>query len=344
MVILDGSYGEGGGQILRTATALSVLLGIPCKIENIRKKRPNPGLRPQHVAGIKALLKLTQGEAEGVREGSESLVLFPGKLRGGSFEIDVGTAGSIGLVLQSIMIVATGVPSRLRLKIRGGTDVKWAPSILYLKEVLLNLLKRMGYQGEIELLRRGYYPRGGGEVLFEARVSELKGINLEKRGEILTIRGVSHASKDLEPKRVAERQREAALSLLRSQGLEAHIKIRYEDTPSTGSGIDLFAICSNSVLGANALGEKGKRAEEVGKEAASGLLEELQGGSALDQHASDQILPYLALAKGPSVVSVSRLTGHLETNLWVIRNFIKREIRLEKTPHGYVVIVEDKTP
>jgi len=240
MVVIDGSYGEGGGQILRTATALSVLLGIPCEIENIRKNRPNPGLRPQHVAGIKALLKLTQGEAEGVGEGSESLVLFPGKLRGGSFEIDVGTAGSIGLVLQSIMIVSIGVPSRLRLKIRGGTDVKWAPSILYLKEVLLPLLRKMGYQGEIELLKRGYYPRGGGEVLFEVHPSELNGIDLQKRGEILTIKGLSHASRDLRSKRVAERQREALLSVLRTKGMEAHIKIKYEDTPSTGSGIDLF--------------------------------------------------------------------------------------------------------
>jgi len=344
MIVIDGSYGEGGGQILRTATALSVLLGIPCKIENIRKNRPNPGLRPQHVAGIKALLKLTQGEAEGVREGSESLVLFPGKLRGGSFEIDVGTAGSIGLVLQSIMIVSIGVPSRLRLKIRGGTDVKWAPSILYLKEVILPLLRKMGYQGEIELLRRGYYPRGGGEVIFEAHPSELNGIDLQKRGEILAIKGLSHASKDLQPKRVAERQREAALSVLNKKGIEVHIKIKYEDTPSTGSGIDLFAICSNSVLGSNALGEKGKRAEEVGKEAASKLLEELEGEAALDQHAADQILPYLALAKGSSIVSVLKKTGHLETNLWVVRNFLKRKITLEESSSGYLIIVEDKAP
>ncbi|RLA77666.1 MAG: RNA 3'-phosphate cyclase [Deltaproteobacteria bacterium] len=329
LIVLDGSYGEGGGQIVRTAVGLSAYLGVPCRVERIRRGRPNPGLRAQHVAGIKALLKICRGEAEGLRVGSESLTFRPGPLRGGTFEVDVGTAGAIGLVLQTLLLPASRVPARLRLLIRGGTDVAWAPTIGYVERVLLPLLRRMGYRGRVELKRRGYYPKGGGEVLFEAEGGRLRGLEVERPGEVLRVEGISHAAKALAARRVAERQREAVLATLRKEGINAEIRVRYEDTPSPGSGVDLWAICKGSVMGANALGERGKRAEEVGREAAESLLRQLSSGAALDEWMADQIVPFLAVAEGPSAVSLPHPTGHLETNLWVVRHFpVPRELSL----------------
>lgn len=321
MVEVDGSFGEGGGQILRTAVGLSAFLGIPCRVYNIRKGRPNPGLRPQHVAGVKAILKICRGEAEGLWVGSEDLTFRPGKLRGGQFKVDVGTAGAIGLVLQALLVPCLGVPSKVSITVTGGTDVKGAPTVGYLQQVLLPILREMGYRADLSLVRRGYYPKGGGEVVFRAEGGTLRGIKLTHRGEILGIYGVSHASSDLKGRRVAERQREAALKVLREQGYEGEIRVRYEDALSTGSGIDLWAIGQGTILGANALGERGKRAEEVGREAAEALLEELSTGACLDRHLADQLVPFLALASGESEVSISQVTEHLRTNLWVIRHF-----------------------
>lgn len=321
MVVIDGSYGEGGGQIVRTAVGLSAYFGEPCQVINIRKGRPNPGLRAQHVAGVKAVLKMCHGRAEGLREGSDCLVFFPGAIRGGNYEVEIGTAGAVGLVLQTVMLPSVKLSSRLLLRIKGGTDVKWAPSVFYIKEVLLPTLKKIGYKGDLEVKKRGYYPQGGGEVLFWAEGSQIAGIEVSKRGELLKVIGVSHAAKPLEKRRVAERQREAALKVLQEEGIQAEIYVKYFDTPSLGSGIDLLALCQESLLGSNAIGEKGKRAEEVGREAAEKLLRVLSTEAAFDPHMGDQILPFLAIAKGPSLVTVSQATDHIRTNLWVIGHF-----------------------
>jgi len=284
---------------VRTAVGLAAYLGVACRVERIRRGRPNPGLRPQHVAGVKALLKVCRGEAEGLRVGSETLTFRPGPLRGGTIEIDVGTAGSIGLVLQTLMLPAAKVPSTLRLLIRGGTDVAWAPPVGYLQRVTLPVLAQMGYRGELQLRKRGYYPKGGGEVLFKAEGRTLRGLQLLEAGELQRVEGISHASQGLAERRVAERQREAAMARLRS-------------------GLELWAVFERTVLGANALGERGKRAEEVGSEAAEGLLRQISSGAALDEWMADQILPFLAVADGDSLVSFSRPTGHFTTNLWLM--------------------------
>jgi len=280
---------------VRTAVGLAAYLGVACRVERIRRGRPNPGLRPQHVAGVKALLKVCRGEAEGLRVGSETLTFRPGPLRGGTIEIDVGTAGSIGLVLQTLMLPAAKVPSTLRLLIRGGTDVAWAPPVGYLQRVTLPVLAQMGYRGELQLR-----------------------LQLLEAGELQRVEGISHASQGLAERRVAERQREAAMARLRREGIEAHIRIEYVSTASAGSGLELWAVFERTVLGANALGERGKRAEEVGSEAAEGLLRQISSGAALDEWMADQILPFLAVADGDSLVSFSRPTGHFTTNLWLM--------------------------
>jgi RNA 3'-phosphate cyclase len=333
MIEIDGSYGEGGGQILRTAVALAAYLGTSCRIRNIRKGRPTPGVRPQHAAGVQALAALCHAEVAGLHVGSVEVTFKPERIAGGTLSIDVGTAGAIGLILQSIMLPATKTLSPLLLFIRGGTDVPWAPTIGYVQEVTLPILGHMGYEAKVALSKRGYFPRGGGEVRAELNRADLSPRQLLERGTIRMIRGRSHASSTLRERQVAERQREGAMASLKKSGVPCEIAVEYRPTASPGSGIDLWALTENTVLGANSLGARGKRAEEVGEEAATALLRQLNAGAALDEWMGDQILPFLAAAGGESAISIARITDHLRTNLWVINHFlpIETQIREERT-------------
>jgi RNA 3'-terminal phosphate cyclase (GTP) len=333
MIEIDGSYGEGGGQILRTAVAFAAYLETPCRIRNIRKGRPKPGLRPQHAAGVKALAALCNAEVAGLHVGSGEVTIKPGRIAGGSLHVDVGTAGAIGLILQTIMLPATKALSPLLLFIRGGTDVPWAPTIGYVQEVTLPVLGHMGYEANVALTKRGYFPRGGGEVSFELKRADLSPLRLLEQGTVRMIQGRSHASNALRERQVAERQREGAMAVLKKSGSPAEIEVEYRPTASPGSGIDLWALAGHTCLGANALGARGKKAEEVGQEAATALLRQLNSGAALDEWMGDQILPFLAAAGGESTISIARITDHLRTNLWVINHFlpIETQIKEEKT-------------
>jgi RNA 3'-phosphate cyclase len=332
MVEIDGSYGEGGGQILRTSVALAAYQGIPCRITNIRKGRAQPGLRPQHLQGVKALATLCNAEVQGLSVGSEAVTMKPKRMAGGTLRIDVGTAGAIGLVLQSLMLPAVNAPSPLLLSIIGGTDVLWAPTIGYIAEVALPLLGKVGYQGAVTMTRRGYFPRGGGEVAVELKGGNLTPLDLVEPGQIQLIQGRSHASETLRQRRVAERQREGALAILEKAGVPTEIDVEYVPTAAPGSGIDLCALAQNSRLGANALGTPGKKAETVGTDAAAALLRQISSGAALDKWMGDQIIPFLAVAGGISMVSIAGITEHLKTNLWVINHFLllKAQIKEEK--------------
>jgi RNA 3'-terminal phosphate cyclase (GTP) len=334
VIEVDGSYGEGGGQILRTAVALAAYLGTPCRIRHIRKGRPKPGLRPQHLAGVQAVAALCHAEVAGIHVGSEEVTFKPGRIAGGILRIDVGTAGAIGLILQSVMLPACTASAPCRLRITGGTDVPWAPTVGYVTHVTLPAVARMGYKGEVTTIKRGYYPRGGGEVSVEFTGGALTPLELLEPGTIHLIRGRAHASDALRQRGVAERQREGAMAILKKAGLPVEIEVEYGPTASPGSGIDLWALAEHTCLGANALGARGKRAEEVGEEGAVALLRQVESGAAaLDEWMGDQILPFLAAAGGESRISVTRITEHLRTNLWVINHFLPLEtdIREEKT-------------
>jgi RNA 3'-phosphate cyclase len=330
MIEIDGSYGEGGGQILRTAVALSAFLSAPCKITGIRHGRPKPGLRPQHVAGVQAVAGLCRAEVRGLQLNSQEITFKPREVTGGDLRIDVGTAGAICLVLQSAMLPAVKAPTPLQLTITGGTDVPWAPTVGYLREVAFPLLERMDYRAEMAVIKRGYYPRGGGEVSVELKRGDLSPLQLLDLGEILMIRGQSHASEALRDRRVAERQREAAMKVLNKSGFSAEIEVVYGPTESPGSGIDLWVLARHTVLGANTLGARGKQAEEVGAEAAAALLGQMESGAAIDEWMGDQILPFLAVAGGESAISVPFITDHLSTNLWVIDQFLPLETHIRE--------------
>ncbi|MFH1774860.1 MAG: RNA 3'-terminal phosphate cyclase [Methanobacteriota archaeon] len=336
MIEIDGSYGEGGGQILRTSIALGALLREPIKIFNIRLKRPKPGLAQQHLTGIKAMQKITDAEVSGAEVGSTEVKFSPGAIKSGSYAIDVGTAGSISLVLQTLLLPGAFTDKVIELKIRGGTDVAWSPSMDYLKNVFCRIVGKMGCNAGIELLKRGYYPKGNGEVV--AKVFPVKNFNalqLADKGNLIRIKGTAHSSNL--PCHIVEREIKAAKNIL---GSECEIAGECSKYFSTGTGITLWAEYEGSVLGASAIGEIGKPAEKVGAEAAKKLLEEMQSGAAVDSHMGDQIIPYLAIANGNSEIVVSRLTNHLKTNIYIVEKILGSRFEILEREGRYYIRVK----
>jgi RNA 3'-phosphate cyclase len=321
MLEIDGSFGEGGGQILRSSLALAAVLGKEIRIFNIRAGRSEPGLKSQHLTGAKAVAALCNASYQGLEIGSSEFLFRPGSIEKGDFRFDVGTAGSITLVLQALMPLLPFASGKITLEVRGGTDVKWSPPIDYLSLVTLPLLEKMGVKVSLEIVKRGHYPKGGGIVrIGSVPSSYLKPIVGLKDGKVNSIVGVSHSVKL--PAHVAERQATGATHLIEEKGLHSpEIEIQSMENSShlsPGSGIVLAARLENSsIVGGDCLGERGRPAEEVGRSAAMTLLGEIETGSLLDRHMGDMIIPYIALAEGVSDLSVSRITQHTLTNIKV---------------------------
>jgi RNA 3'-phosphate cyclase len=269
---------------------------------------------------------LCDAETSPLKVGSAEVTFEPGKLRAAELDLDTGTAGSIGLVLQSLLLAGIGLSGPWSSVLRGGTDVPNAPSCDYLKNVKLALLARMGYRVGLRIIKRGYYPKGGGIVQVQLDPPQdglLEGPNLPMATETIGTHGLSHASSGLSRRRVAERQRRHATKALTDLlHIPAKIDVEYGPTRSAGSGLLVWAKTKDSVTGASALGAPQKPAEEVADEAVEMLLRTYHTHAAVDPWLGDQILPYMALSQGPSVISVPYLTRHMKTNMWVIQRFL----------------------
>ncbi len=325
-MIIDGAYGEGGGQILRTAVAMSAITQKPIKIINIRKNRKPSGLRPQHLTGILAAAELCNAKLKGAKIGSIGLEFTSSKIKGGKYRFDVGTAGSVTLVLQTLVPIACYADKPTELEIIGGTDVKMAPTVDYFDKVLCRTLRGMGIKIEFKVIKHGFYPKGGGKISAKIQLSkELKSLILKEQGKIRRLDIRSFASKQLKKADVAERQIQGFESLFKRK-IDCRFA-QYVESLSAGTSITAHVHC-NSVIGASALGERGKPAEEVGKECAEELLKEIESGATVDHRLADQLIPYLALAKGGEF-RTSRISEHLKTNIWIVEKFlpIKFEIK-----------------
>lgn len=327
MIDVDGSHGEGGGQILRTSVSLSAVTGQPVRILNIRSKRKNPGLAPSHMTAIEAVAKMSDADVDGLYPGSKELVFKPRGILGGGFEFDVGTAGSISLVLQTCLTPAVLSKSRVSIAVKGGTDVNWSPPIDFMRLVHLPILSMFGPSFELEIRARGFYPEGGGEVSMDVSpTGSLSGVELTSPGKTIDIEGVSYVQNL--PKDIAVRIKHAATkNLLECRSVKIDSDAR--KGVSTGAGIVLAARCENAILGASALGAKGIRSEVLGENCAFDLMETLGSGATIDEHMLDQVLPYMALASGRSTVIAEELTQHAETNMWVIEKFLGKRFEVE---------------
>jgi RNA 3'-terminal phosphate cyclase (ATP) len=323
---LDGSYGEGGGQILRTGVAFCAVTGIPVEIENIRKGRPKPGLSAQHVKAVEGLARICGAKVIGCHLKSTRLCFTPGKINSGDYEIDIGTAGSISLFLQCLMPALMHAPGTVRIKITGGTDVQWSPSIDYMRFVTLEALRKMGYECDIRLITRGYYPRGGGCVEAIINPSSLNHTDFEGR-KCSQVEGISHSSGL--PAHVAQRQAASAGNILHEHGYESRILTEVNDHPSIGSGITLWC----GAAGGIALGKPGLKAEKVGEIAANAIIDELKSRAGVDEFLADQLIPYMALAGGGSFTT-RKITLHTKTNIWVTEQFLPLKFKIEDLGTG----------
>jgi RNA 3'-terminal phosphate cyclase (ATP) len=317
MIEIDGSYGEGGGQILRTAVSLSAIIGEDIHVTNIRRNRPKEGLKPQHLTSIKTAAMLCDADIKGFFPGSTDIYFSPSEIKGVNDTISIGTAGSIPLLVQTIMPMAIFAKDKTKLRISGGTDVSWSPSIDYLKEVTLKALRIMGYQADITLIERGYYPKGGGIAEIEITPSRLRGFyhTAENKSENNIIHGVSHCSRL--PEHVAKRQAESAMKILGEIGKEAEIDITSDKFRSTGSGITLWSGLAGSV----SIGKRGLPAEKVGESAAKEMLDELLSGAKVDVHLADQLIPYMGLA-GEGSFTVRDVSNHCLTNMHITEKML----------------------
>jgi RNA 3'-terminal phosphate cyclase (ATP) len=336
MIEIDGSLGEGGGQIVRTAVALSAVTGKPVHITRIRQGRPKPGLAAQHARALRTLAEICDARTSGATPGSPEIIFTPGKIRGGSHRIEIGTAGSVTLLMQCLLPALLFADGPSSLQIQGGTDVQWSPAIDYFKNVFLPALSSFGAKVSLGVLQRGYYPKGQGEVLLQVEPSKLKSSHLKSldcyaptvQNMLINpstqsmVQGVSHCSNL--PEHVAVRQAESAEQTLAQAGFSANIYREALRLPSLGSGITLWCGCK----GASCLGERGVPAEKVGRRAAEELIMELASPAAVDAHLADQLIPYLALAGG--CCTVREVSLHAKTNIWTAAHFLDRRIEIKE--------------
>lgn len=346
MITINGNYLEGGGQIVRTALALSAITGKSFEVYDIRKGRKDPGLKAQHLYCIKSMEQLCDAKTEGAELASAYLKFEPGKIKAKDIEIDIGTAGSITLLLQSLLLPCLFAGKRMKLTVKGGTDVWHSMPFDYFRNVLIQYADNFCGKINVNLLRRGHYPKGGGIVEIDIKPkyklsdfknfedfynflkNENKKFDLTDRGELSKIKGISNATKTLEKANVAERQSSAAKSMLKKYECPVDILSEYCDSYSDGSTIVLWAVFKNAVLGADCLGERGKKAEIVGEEAAKKLAEEINSGAAVDEHLADNLIPFLGLFGGK--IKTSKISNHTLTNIYVVEKFLDIKFNVDE--------------
>jgi RNA 3'-terminal phosphate cyclase (GTP) len=330
------------------------LTGKAFEVSDIRKGRRDSGLKNQHLFCVRALKELCNADVEGSELGSEYIKFVPGKIKAKNLKIDVETAGSITLLLQSLLVPCFFADKKIKLEIIGGTDTKWSMPVDYFKEILVPQLVRFCEKIDVKVDKRGYFPKGQGNVSidikpkyklgefdnFDEFLSGIGGneINLTEQYELIQVKGISHASSDLEKANVADRQARAAKLVLNKLGCHVDVRTEYHDTMSVGSGVVLWAIFSkdrdeidvfNPIrIGADSLGEKGKKSEVVGTEAALRLIEEIGFKAPVDQYLADNLIPWLGLFGGK--MKVSKVTNHTLSNIYVVEKFLGKVFDVDK--------------
>ncbi len=331
-VEVDGSYGEGGGQILRTAAAFAIALRKPIRVTNIRAGREVPGLRQQHVSALEILAAVSGGRLEGCRVGSQNIAFFPGASAGGSLFFDLKTAASITLVLQAVVPAVSLSGSALSLELVGGTDVPWSPTFDYFSNVVRHAFSMVGVVFRAEALSRGYYPKGGGR----ANVS-IEGCGTPRALVMVdpqkSVRASVMSRCGSLPDHVARRQMESAAEALKSKGIPVvQSTFVREQSLSQGSSVVIWDLTMDKAIGSDSIGARGKSAESVGTEAGERFAGIVSSTACVDSNLADMLAPILSMAQGESQIRIPGPTKHLETNLHVARLFTSCSYSIE--PQG----------
>ncbi len=341
MLRVDGSYGEGGGQIVRTAISLSAITGTPIEIINIRAKRNIPGLQRQHLAALKATAELFSAKVDNMRIGADWIrfIPTPDKFKGGSVKIDVQSAGSIPLILLTLIPAVSLSGQSIRIQITGGTDTRMSPTIDYLRYVVAGAYRNIGIKFWIQILRRGYYPKGGGKVVAEIYPSKMpNSINLLTRRQLTP--KITSVCCQL-PKHVGERQISSALLRLEKNGVQCNsYSSSFETSSSPGSSV--LVHCESDFgpyIGGDSIGQLGKPAENVGSEAAESFLETYRADVPIDYLLADMLIVPLSLMEGRSRYRVAKVSEHLKTNLHVASLIVGCEYSIQPAYNNYIIAV-----
>jgi RNA 3'-phosphate cyclase len=328
MIVIDGSQGEGGGQVLRSALTLSIITGKPLKIHSIRARRPKPGLMAQHLRAVQAAAAVGHAHVEGATPASTSLLFAPQSITSGTFRFDIGTAGSTSLVLQTVLLPLCLAATPSQVIISGGTHVPWSPCWHYLLWQWRPAMQQIGFDFDLDLERAGFYPQGGGLIRAAIRPAHAPSrISLSKRGAGRRISGISAvANLDIS---IAERQQRQAMRRLAHLEIPVDLELVRLPAHARGTLLLLLAECEHSRLCVTALGARGKPAEHVADEAVDELETYLSSSAAIDPYLADQLLVPLALATGVAELSTARVTQHLVTNAAVVRLFLPVAITIQ---------------
>ena len=341
MLEIDGSQKSGSGTILRLSVALAAITKEQLHIYNIRHKRRQPGLRPQHLESVNTAAKLCNAETEGAKLGSRELWFRPSDIISGEVRAEIGTAGSISMLLLTVLPMCAYAKNDVKVHVvNGGTDVRYAPTINYMKHVLLPTLEQMGLKTCLDVRRFGYYPKGMGEAVLTVNpAAQFNSLCMEEFGEITAVEGVSVCT-FLEKQRVAERQAEVATNILGNHGYDAKIRVVNDRSNQLqkGSSIALWAKTSKGALvGGDAIGEIRKSSEAVGREAAENLVKELEVKATVDVHLADMLIPYIAIANGTSAYLTREMTDHIDTNIWLTEKILDVKIQITKAGRLYKI-------
>ena len=321
MIQIDGSTGESGGQILRTALSLSAITGKPFKITNVRSKRPKPGLQAQHLTCVRALKEICNADVKGATLGSQTLEFIPHKINRGNYNFDIGTAGSITLLAQCVLPVLLFGEGESVVHFAGGTHVSFSPVGNYFSQVFLPAIQKMGVDVHFTIDRLGWFPVGGGKATLKVKpCGEIKPLNLIARQISPNI--IVTALYSQLPDAVGKRLANSTVKHFTNDICCAEIKVEKKDAGCPGCAVFVKADYTNCVAGFSSLGKLGKPAEAVGKEAAGAFLEFDKTAACVDVHLADQLLLYCALANGTSSFTTEAISQHFDTNAWTISKFL----------------------
>ncbi|MFN3650849.1 MAG: RNA 3'-terminal phosphate cyclase [Armatimonadota bacterium] len=338
IIEIDGSFGEGGGQIIRTSLSLAALTGRGLLVTNVRARRSRPGLQPQHLAAVRAAAELCDARLDGAFAGSKSFSFLPQRgVQASSYRFEIGTAGAANLVLQTVLISLSRQKAASEVVVVGGTHVPHSPSAEYVEQVYLPALRLAGLESRYSYPRAGFFPKGGGQLHASVEPSRsLAPLRLVERGKLVSL--TAYVVTAELPDHVAERGVAAVTRWARGVGRTLRTEVRRLPSLGAGAAVVLIAECEEGLAGFSAVGERGKPMERVAQEPCDAFMEWWKTGAACDDHLADQLVLPMAFAAGESQWTTPVVTEHLRTVLAVTQKFLPIEYRLDEPTDGPAVV------